>query len=262
MVIKILLNSFPDKQPLTSQELEAAIAIISFIVRYYAGIGIDIGPADLQVIKHPNRGYPQFCPQSLNSKFPCDSIFLSMDSFTFWCQLIFQVSHEITHCVIHRLNSHENQKASWVEETICEAMSLVFLNMFANNWSECCLSKKSPHYYEDIQKYLRGELEKTGNNKLENCNGIMGLKEVEQSSVSNRENRCEEMHQLYHLIQSEDDIRGLVNYRNNVVSGTILLDTQMYQKAYPSSQAVQYLCCLQKDALRRNVAVSKVSEES
>ena len=85
---------------------------------------------------------------------------------------------------------------------------------------------------------------------METCNGIMGLKKVEESSASNRENRCEEMHQLYRLIQSEDDIRALVHYRNYVVPGTILLDTQIYQKAYPSSQAVQYLCRLQKDALR------------
>lgn len=65
---------------------------------------------------------------------------------------------------------------------------------------------------------------------METCNGIMGLKKVEESSASNRENRCEEMHQLYRLIQSEDDIRALVHYRNYVVPGTILLDTQIYQK--------------------------------
>ena len=249
-MIKILPKSIPDNQPLTSLEFEAAIAIIGFIVRYYEGIGIHIGPADLQIIKHPNRKNPQFCPQLLNPKFPCDSIFLSMTSFTFWCQFIFQVSHEITHCVIHRINSHENQKASWIEETICEAMSLVLLDMFANNWCRCSLSKKDPTYYASIQKYLIGELEKTGSHGLETCNGIMGLKEVEKSSASNRENRCEEMHQLYRLIQAGDDIRALVHYRNYVVPGTILLDTQIYQKAYPFSQAVQYLCRLQKDALR------------
>lgn len=261
-MIKILPNSIPDNQPLTSQELEAAIAIIHFISKCFERIGIGIGPEDLQVIKHPNRGYPQFCPQSLNSKLPCDLIFLSMDSFAFWCQLIFQVSHEITHCVVHRLNSHEDQKALWVEETICEAMSLVFLNTFANSWDGCALSKKNPLYYTSIQEYLRRELEKNGNHGLETCNGIIGLKEVEQSSGSNRENRCEEMHRLYHLIQSADDIRGLVHYRNFVVPGTILLDTQMYQKAYPSSQAVQYLCCLQDNTLRRDVTASKVSEKS
>lgn len=249
-MIKILTKSITDNQPLTNQELEAAVAIIDFIVRYYEEIGICIGSADLQVIKHPNRKNPQFCPQLLNPKSSCDLIFLSMNSYAFWCQLIFQVSHEITHCVIHRINSHESQKASWIEETICEAMSLVFLDMFSNNWCRCSLSKKNPTYYASIQKYLIGELEKNGNHGLETCNGIMGLKKVEESSASNRENRCEEMHQLYRLIQSEDDIRALVHYRNYVVPGTILLDTQIYQKAYPSSQAVQYLCRLQKDALR------------
>lgn len=261
-MIKILPNSILDNQPLTSQELEAAIAIIDFISKCFERIGIGIGPADLQVIKHPNRGYPQFCPQSLNSKLPCDLIFLSMDSFAFWCQLIFQVSHEITHCVIHRLNSHEDQKALWVEETICEAMSLVFLNTFANSWGGCALSKKNPPYYASIQEYLRRELEKNGNHGLEQCYGIKELQEINRTSESQREDRCEEMHQLYRLIQSADDIRGLVHYRNYVIPRTILLGTQMYQKAYPSSQAVQYLCCLQENALRRDVTVSKVSEKS
>lgn len=261
-MIKILSTSVPDNQPLTNRETEAAHSIIDFINKCFISLGLGVGSADLQVVKHPKRGYPQFCPQSLNSKLPCDLIFLSMDSFTFWCQLIFQASHEFTHCVIYRLSSQKEQGVSWVEETICEAMSLVFLNTFFNNWNRCGLSSKGPSYGVCIQKYLSDRLQETGNHRLEQCHGIGELQKINRTSESRREDRRKEMHQLYRLIQSVDDIRGLVHYRDFVVPGTILLDTQRYQKAYPSSQAVQYLCRLQKNALRRDVAVSKVPEKS
>ena len=106
-MIKIRSTSVPYNQPLTNQETEAAVAVIDFTNECFESLGLGIGPADLQVIKHPDRGYPQFCPQSRNSELPCDQIYLDMDSLEFWCQLIFQASHEFTHCVIHRLNSHE-----------------------------------------------------------------------------------------------------------------------------------------------------------
>lgn len=262
IMITILPNSIPDNRPLTSQETEAANAIFDFINKCFERIGIGIGPADLQVVKHQSLGVPMFCPRLQNPDYPCDIIYICIDLFTRWNQFIFQASHEFTHCVIHRLNNQEDQKALWIEETICEAMSLVFLNIFANNWGGCALSKESQPYYASIQKYLRGELEKIGNHRLEQCYGIKELQEINRTSEGQREDRCEEMHQLYRLIQSADDIRGLVHYRNFVVPGTILLDTQMYQKAYPSSQAVQYLCCLQDNTLRRDVTASKVSEKS
>lgn len=260
-MIKILSTSVPDNQPLTSQEIAAADSVFDFINKCFESLGLGIGPAELRVIKHPNRGCPQFCPLSRNPEFPCDTIYLSMDSLKFWCQLIFQASHEFTHCVIHRLNSREEQKVSWIEETICEAISLVFLNTFANNWSRCTLSKNDPSYRAFVRKYLSDLLSEHGNRKLENCRGINELGEINRTSESQRKDRCEEMHRIFCLIQSAKDIQALVHYRDFVVPGTILLDTQRYQGEYPSSRPVQYLCSLQENALRRDVVTAKVSEE-
>lgn len=75
-MIKIWSTSVPYNQPLTNQEAEAAVAVIDFTNECFESLGLGIGPADLQVIKHPNRGYPQFCPQSRNSELPCDQIYL------------------------------------------------------------------------------------------------------------------------------------------------------------------------------------------
>ena len=258
-MINIRFASIPDNPPLTSQETEAAIAIFDFIGTGFESIDLAVGPAEMQVIKHPNRGFPQFCPQSLNPELPCDCIYLSMDSFTRWCQLIFQASHEFTHCVIYYLNSHENQKAKWIEETICEAMALVFLNTFASNWNRVALSKKNISYGASIQNYLCGRLKEHGNHRLKNCHGIEELQEINGTSEEQREDRREEMHQLYSLIRSAKDIQSLVHYRDFVIPETILLDTKRYQDEYPSSRPVQYLCSLQDSALRREAVGASVS---
>ena len=255
-------KSTPDNQSLSLQEIEATDIIVDFINKCFESLGLGIGLADLQVIKDPNHGCPQFCPKSLNPELPCDQIYLYVDSLTFWCQLIFQASHEFTHCVIHRLNNHERQKAPWIEETICEAMSLVFLNTFANNWSRCTLLKNDPSYCASIQDYLGNQLKKHGNHRLENCHGIEELQEINRTSEERRENRREERNRLFCLIQSTKDIQALVHYRDFVVPGTILLDTQRYQGEYPSSRPVQYLCSLQENALRRDAIVIRISEES
>lgn len=63
------------------------------------------------------------------------------------------------------------------------------------------------------------------------------------------------------MIRSSMDIQALAHYRDFVVPGTILLDTQRYQGEYPSSRPVQYLCSLQENALRRDAVTAKVSEE-
>ena len=258
-MINIRFASIPANPPLTRRETEAAIAIFDFINRCFGSIGLELGAAELQVIKRPQLGAPRFCPQSLNPESSCDCIYLSMESFNFWCQLIFQASHEFTHCVIHYLNSQENQKSKWIEETICEAMSLVFLNTFASSWDRVALSKANISYDASVQDYLSNELKERGNHRLGNCHGIEELREINRTSEAQREDRREEMHQLYSLIRSAKDIQSLVHYRDFVISGTILLDTKRYQDEYPSSRPIQYLCSLQDSALRREAVGASVS---
>lgn len=260
-MITIVPVSTPDKKLLNKEEIEAAVAIIEVINRWFQNIGLGIGSADLQVIKWPSLGYPLFSPHSLNPGFPCDQIYISMDQYTRWDQFIFQASHEFTHCVIHRLNTREEQKVSWIEETICEAISLVFLNTFANNWSKCTLSKNDPSYRAFIQDYLGKQLKNHGNHRLENCHGIEELHEINRTSEDQREDRREERNRLFRLIRSSMDIQALAHYRDFVVPGTILLDIQRYQGEYLSSRPVQYLCSLQENALRRDAVTAKVSEE-
>lgn len=250
-MITIVPVSTPDKKLLNKEEIEAAVAIIEVINRWFQNIGLGIGSADLQVIKWPSLGYPLFSPHSLNPGFPCDQIYISMDQYTRWDQFIFQASHEFTHCVIHRLNSHENQKALWIEETICEAISLVFLQMFANSWNNCVLSQHNLTYSVAIQNYLKNQLNEVGTSKLEKCCGLEELLEINQQNADHREYRSNEMHKLFFRIKDSEDVKALVHYRDYIEPNTILLDTNKYRAAYPDLESVQYLCELQENAISK-----------
>ena len=250
-MITIVPVSTPDKKLLNKEEIEAAVAIIGVINQWFGDVSLGIGAANLEVIKFPNLGNALFSPKSLNPGFPCDRIYISMDKFTRWNQFIFQASHEFTHCVIHRLNSNENQKALWIEETICEAMSLVFLQIFANSWNNCVLSQHNLTYSVAIQNYLNNQLNETGTSKLEKCCGLEELQEINQYSADHREYRSNEMHKLFFLIKDSEDVNALVHYRDYVEPNTILLDTDKYRAAYPDLESVRYLCELQENAISK-----------
>ena len=250
-MITIVPVSTPDKKLLNKEEIEAAVAIIGVINQWFGDVSLGIGAANLEVIKFPNLGNALFSPKSLNPGFPCDRIYISMDKFTRWNQFIFQASHEFTHCVIHRLNSNENQKALWIEETICEAMSLGFLQIFANSWNNCVLSQHNLTYSVAIQNYLNNQLNETGTSKLEKCCGLEELQEINQYSADHREYRSNEMHKLFFLIKDSVDVKALVHYRDYVEPNTILLDTDKYRAAYPDLESVRYLCELQENAISK-----------
>ena len=250
-MITIVPVSTPDKKLLNKEEIEAAVAIIGVINQWFGDVSLGIGAANLEVIKFPNLGNALFSPKSLNPGFPCDRIYISMDKFTHWNQFIFQASHEFTHCVIHRLNSNENQKDLWIEETICEAMSLVFLQMFANSWNNCVLSQHNLTYSVAIQNYLKNQLNEVGTSKLEKCCGLEELLEINQQNADHREYRSNEMHKLFFRIKDSEDVKALVHYRDYIEPNTILLDTNKYRAAYPDLESVRYLCELQENAISK-----------
>ena len=75
-----------------------------------------------------------FVPKTLNPLLEYEYIMLSVENYSYWCQVIYQLSHELTHCFIYCHNKSENKKSKWIEETICEAISLYFLKYFGSNW--------------------------------------------------------------------------------------------------------------------------------
>ncbi len=212
-----------------------------FLPIYYR----ESGTVKLQIENRPNASAPQFCPAILNPTFPCDRIILNMENFSYWCQFIYQFSHEFSHFLIFHLNPDEDRNVSWIEETICEALSLVLLKHFAENWHLCPLFSQAPNYDADTRKYLADCLAEKGNCKLAKCRSLLELQEINANGQNDRESHREEMHQLYRAIQAPHDIQALLCYRDFVIPKTILLDVPQYRKNCPMSNAIQYLCKLQ-----------------
>lgn len=192
---------------------------------------------------------PVFYSKVVNPFLKYDKIVLNCAGLSYWCQVIFQLSHELAHCVISRINDgSRNNIVSWIEETVCEATSLYCLKWFSEHWLSIPSSNQFPSYSSSIKTYLNDFLAKGGTGKLSNCRSYFELEEINHTSEDRREDRRQEMCLLYSLIQG-DDLLSLFSYRSYLVDGTILLDTDTYSNAFPSIDAVQYLCSLQNSIL-------------
>lgn len=229
----------------TDEEKDIAYIIVTTIEQMYLQLGIKFPNVKIQIRKYPaDSATPMFCLAKNNPPAKVDFINIAIDSFGYWCQAIFQLGHEMTHAAVH-YNSPRNTKSTpWIEETISESMSLFFLNSFADNWNTIKRFKNAPQYSADVRTYLCNALSKNGSGKLSMCRGYNELKQIDADSQTYREQRENEMHELYKLLNA-DNVRGLLLYRWYLQSDPLLLNTAKYRKAFPYNAAVSYLCDLQ-----------------
>lgn len=204
---------------------------------------------EICIIQKSKLAYPLFCSKDKNKFLKSDFIFLAIDDYSYYCQVVYQLSHELTHCFIHSNNSKENNKALWIEETICEAMSLYFLKYFYKNWKLCGLYKINNDYNMSFYSYLNNILNKSGNNKLNTCNNLQELTEINDNSQNYRQDRFENVKDLYKLL-NKSNIIGLLKYRDYIIPNTILLNIQSYINAFPNNDAIKYLCDIQKTIMK------------
>ena len=225
-------------------------AITTMIVGYYEQLELSIGDDEVLIIKNPKQPNPIFGTKMDNPFLPCDIIYLCIEDYAFWCQVIYQLSHEYTHCLIYRQNRNKNQKVHWIEESICEVMSMVILKYFADQWNNCLLYKCNQDYRESIIKYLNDILSHRGNSRLTNCNGKHELLDIEQTCQENRDDRRDEVHNLYSFIYTKNDIYGMIHYKDFVHNQNFILNTKEYINCFENSKAIQYICNLQNNALK------------
>ena len=229
----------------TDEEKDIAYIIVATIEQTYLQFGIKFPNEKIQIRKCPaDSAAPMFCLAKNNPPAKVNFINIAIDSLDYWCQAIFQLGHEMTHAAIHYNSPPNTDSTSWIEETICEAIALFFLNVFSINWDKIELSKINPKYAPHIKSYLEDELSKVGSWKLSLCRNYDELKQIDADSQTYREQRKNEMHKLYKLLNSEN-IKGLLLYRGYLQSDPLLLNTAKYREAFPHNTAVSYLCDLQ-----------------
>lgn len=191
---------------------------------------------------------PMFCIKSDNLGMLYDTIYTTVENYTFWSQTIYQLSHEFTHCFIYVNNRCSERTAWWIEETICEMMAYYFLKFFYNNWEKCDLGKYQPSYKQKILTYLENELQNEKTKRLSKCSGYEELMEIDKSAQEYRQDRRFEVIEMLEKFSSEDVI-GLFKYKDYVESNKRILDTKRYMEDYKANESVKYLCNIQNRIL-------------
>lgn len=136
------------------------------------------------------------CPMLIISRNPIQ-IQLSQESTQYWAQTIYQLSHEMCHYAIRQGHKGDSYILSWLEETICEAMSLYALEWASNNWYRCPLSMGHSEYSSSIFTYLKDTAGKPERNDLQSCVTLLDLRICNQTAESNRGGRVRERNILY-----------------------------------------------------------------
>ena len=190
---------------------------------------------------------PRFCPAEINN-LEFHQVHLTMTKYSYWCQVIFQLSHELTHYFIYCHCKDERQKASWIEETICEAISLYFLAWYGENWEKTLIYRYNTGYGKSVNEYLENEIQNKGTRRLTLCQSYQELMEIDRTSQERREDRQAERNELFNLIHARD-IFGLISYRDYIIQDKKILDCNRYLEDYTYNFPVRYLCDLQKKIL-------------
>lgn len=236
-----------NKETLDNLEIQSIEAIKDFICDHFEDLRVDYDDEYRLICKAP-LGAPMFSTKSENSGIPCDMIFLTSTEYTYWCQVIYQFSHEITHCFIYAHNKFEEQKAMWLEESICEAMAYYFLKYFADHWELCELGKVNPNYQIYIYEYLKKQLNCEANQRLTRCENYKELMEINESAQERREDRRYEAICIFEKMTYKD-ILALLKYKDYILHNEKILNITKYCASYDDNLVVQYLCSIQKQIL-------------
>lgn len=243
--MKIIMEKDVFGNPFSNNDRLVVESIFSGIVSSFHSAALFLVDEPVLISNDPEADSPIFYSRIVNPRFVYNTVVLNCTNFLYWCQVIYQLSHELAHCTISRMNDGSRvNEVSWIEETICEATSLYCLKWFSENWTLISLSSLSPTFSISIKSYLDSCLERNGTNRLSCCKSVYELEEINRTSQMRREDRLNEMNLLYSLIRN-DDLVALFSYRNYVLGGTVTMDTDAYSRAYQSVGAIQYLCSIQ-----------------
>lgn len=114
----------------------------------------DIDDIDIRIENQPNRSFPITCPKRMNVGQAEDYIIYLCHNSNYWCQMIYQLAHELGHFFMECYPEKENLK--WISECLCEFYSFVFLDRslkyFNANYS---------YYKKAVKEYIEEHLQKS-----------------------------------------------------------------------------------------------------
>lgn len=144
------------------------------------------------------------CPMLIIGTTPV-MIRLAQYSTSYWAQTIYQLSHELCHYAIRQRKQDKEFTLKWLEETMCEAMSLYALEWAFKNWHKCPLSEENPSFSSSLFEYLKEVSSETPHNDLRNCVTLDDLRICNELAECRREGRICERNILYVCISKHSE---------------------------------------------------------
>ena len=215
-------NTFKFAKKDSNENIDSLIKIAQFLfIEFNHIFGQDIISGDECLIFNDKEAE---CPEIFTTATPI-ILRLSQKSLNYWCQTIFQLSHELCHYAISQHKDNKNITLSWFEEIVCEAVSLYFLKWASDNWHLCELYQSNPWYSKSIADYLNNELNKKGTTEFINCTSLDALRRYEQTLSTNRETHRNERNYLYQYILKEPtQSKCFCDYTRYIDSNGITID--------------------------------------
>jgi hypothetical protein len=185
-----------------------------------------------------NGSYPQMTYHSVEKLL---YITLNSSNLSYWAQLIYQLSHEMTHylCRQYRNDFGSNYNSlSWFEETICEAISLFVLKIASEKWHTNHLSEINPKFSEALNDYYMNELSKkpvinNGDIFIKNISSLSELEYINNLAEDKRELRVNARNKTFDLLCSSriEDIQKLIGYNDYIKenSRNLLIDFEKWE---------------------------------
>ena len=204
--------------------------IAGIIIDYYEALGCRFDHRRHSfIVSH--SGHPTFYPSD-------GRIELSANRCSYWCKVIYQVSHELTHLFMHANNPDGSKEACWFEEIVCEAASLFFLTYFYDHWHTPFhpvkrLSSENYGYKSAVAEYVNDELAdyvSDSNSVVHSLSDFSEYRELsyhDSHATSERSVHAHEVLRLYRTLTPRG-LASLVRYRDYVRPGTVLLDGARY----------------------------------
>ncbi len=213
------------------QYYENTYDILNFLLEEYSRIfGTDIMYKEPCLIYNDKNAH---CPRFNISPM---YIRLHQQSFNFWSQTIYQLSHELCHYAMHQAKKDKYVWLSWFEEIVCEAMSLYALEYATYYWYKCRLSTINREFYKSNAEYLGIILAEPSTNGFEKCNTISKLREYEQNrySESRRETHARERKIIYAFISANPlEARCFLDYEKYVNPDKLTINFDAWKKDNP-----------------------------
>lgn len=195
------------------------------------------------VFNAPNASSPMLITNYHSNKV---AIRLATAGSGYWCQWIYQLSHELCHYFIRQRKDKEII-LKWIEETVCEAVSLYMLDYFVKNWKSCPLSSQCTDYYKHIETYLENELRQEFSRTLPTCATREKFQEFEDRCQEDRAQRIYERNQLYQvLLKNPKDFACILDYTKFISEDNkLLINFEVWKKRYGENNVIEFFINIQ-----------------